>query len=56
MILLLDYPQDTLKLLMAYYDGDSLAKNDITSRFGQKKLSIFSNFIKEVYLILEQKM
>jgi C-terminal processing protease CtpA/Prc len=27
--LLIDYPQDTLKLLMAYYDGDSLAKNDM---------------------------
>ena len=38
--LLLDYPQDTLKLLMAYYDGDSLAKNDMRVDLVKKIINI----------------
>ena len=39
--LLIDYPQDTLKLLMAYYDGDSLANNNISYSY---QFSFFEKF------------
>ena len=47
--LLLDYPQDTLKLLMAYYDGDSLAKNDIRIDLVKKNYQYSPILLKKVF-------
>jgi len=47
--LLLDYPQDTLKLLMAYYDGDSLAKNDIRVDLVKKNYQYSPILLKKVF-------
>ena len=47
--LLLDYPQDTLKLLMAYYDGDSLAKNDMRVDLVKKNYQYSPILLKKVF-------
>lgn len=47
--LLLDYPQDTLKLLMAYYDGDSLAKNDMRVDLVKKNYQYSPILLKNIF-------
>ena len=47
--LLIDYPQDTLKLLMAYYDGDSLANNNIRVDLVKKNYQYPPVLLKKVF-------